>query len=82
LATTAATDAIMSTSPATEASPGVSYPSLSGLDATSPTDSVIEGEFGGLSAAEQERLRQEWKDELAKTEEEILTLKQVGSTSC
>ena len=82
-----------------------SYPDL---DATSPTDSVIAGDFGTLSAAEQvnypfakkpfgsfvrkpknlhtrkslsvflqERQRDEWKSELSKTEEEILTLKQV-----
>jgi len=51
-----------------------SYPDL---DATSPTDSVIAGDFGSLSSAEQERQRDEWKSELAKTEDEILTLKQV-----
>jgi len=51
-----------------------SYPDL---DATSPTDSVIAGDFGTLSAAEQERQRDEWKSELSKTEEEILTLRQV-----
>lgn len=51
-----------------------SYPDL---DATSPTDSVIAGDFGTLSAAEQERQRDEWKSELSKTEEEIMTLKQV-----
>ena len=54
--------------------PPSSYPDL---DATSPTDSVIAGDFGSLSAAEQERQRDEWKSELAKTEDEILTLKQV-----
>ena len=53
-----------------------SYPAL---DATSPTDSVIAGDFGTLSAQEQERQRDEWKAELAKTEEEIITLKQVTS---
>jgi len=53
---------------------GSSYPAL---DATSPTDSVIAGDFGSLSAQEQERQRDEWKAELAKTEEEIITLKQV-----
>ena len=53
-----------------------SYPAL---DATSPTDSVIAGDFGTLSAQEQERQRDEWKAELAKTEEEIITLKQVKS---
>ena len=31
----------------------------------------------GLSAEEQERQREEWKAELRKTEEEILTLRQV-----
>merc|ERR1711997_883363 len=51
-----------------------SYPAL---DATSPTDSVIAGDFGSLSAQEQERQRDEWKAELGKTEEEIITLKQV-----
>lgn len=51
-----------------------SYPDL---DATSPTDSVIAGDFGTLSAGEQERQRDEWKSELSKTEEEIMTLKQV-----
>lgn len=49
-----------------------SYPDLA-----SPTDSVIAGDFGSLSAAEQERQRDEWKAELAKTEEEIYTLRQV-----
>ena len=53
---------------------GSSYPAL---DATSPTDSVIAGDFGSLSAQEQERQRDGWKAELAKTEEEIITLKQV-----
>ena len=57
------------------ASGGSSYPAL---DATSPTDSVIAGDFGSLSAQEQERQRDEWKAELAKTEEEIITLKQVS----
>lgn len=58
-------------SPSTEA-PTSSYPDLA-----SPTDSVIAGDFGTLSAEEQEKQREEWKAELAKTEEEILTLKQV-----
>ncbi len=49
-----------------------SYPVL-----TSPTDSVIAGDFGAMSAEEQERQRDEWKAELAKTEEEIATLRQV-----
>ena len=53
---------------------GSSYPAL---DATSPTDSVIAGDFGSLSAQEQERQRDEWKAELSKTEEEIITLRQV-----
>merc|ERR1712088_1287601 len=44
---------------------------------TSPTDSVIGADFQGLSAEEQERQREEWKAELRKTEEEILTLRQV-----
>ena len=43
----------------------------------SPTDSVIGRDFQELSAEEQERQREEWKAELKKTEEEILTLKQV-----
>ena len=46
-------------------------------DITSPTDSVIGADFQGLTAEEQERQREEWKAELKKTEEEILTLKQV-----
>ena len=48
-----------------------------GAEVASPTDSVIQGDFGSLSAAEQERQRDEWKAELAKTEDEIMTLKQV-----
>ena len=51
---------------------GGSYPDLA-----SPTDSVIAGDFGAMTAAEQEQQREEWKAELAKTEEEIATLKQV-----
>ena len=43
----------------------------------SPTDSLIGRDFQELSAEEQERQREEWKAELKKTEEEILTLKQV-----
>merc|ERR1712172_242912 len=54
--------------PANEGSP---------YDITSPTDSVIGADFQGLSAEEQERQREEWKAELRKTEEEILTLRQV-----
>merc|ERR1712123_428484 len=46
-------------------------------DINSPTDSVIGADFQGLTAEEQERRREEWKAELKKTEEEILTLKQV-----
>ena len=46
-------------------------------DINSPTDSVIGRDFQELSADEQERQREEWKAELKKTEEEILTLKQV-----
>merc|ERR1712083_972265 len=56
------------TTPAAEGSP---------YDITSPTDSVIGADFQGLTAEEQERQREEWKAELKKTEEEILTLKQV-----
>lgn len=51
--------------------------SASAYDLTSPTDSVIGADFQGLSAEEQETQREEWKAELSKTEEEILTLKQV-----
>ena len=40
----------------------------------SPTDSVIGRDFQELSAEEQERQREEWKAELRKTEEEVLTL--------
>jgi len=57
----------MSATP-TEASP---------YDLTSPTDSVIGADFQNLNSEEQERQREEWKAELSKTEEEILTLKQV-----
>jgi len=52
-------------------------PEGSPYDITSPTDSVIGADFQGLSAEEQERQREEWKAELRKTEEEILTLRQV-----
>ena len=38
---------------------------------------MIGRDFQELSAEEQERQREEWKAELKKTEEEILTLKQV-----
>ena len=38
---------------------------------------MIGADFQGLTAEEQERQREEWKAELKKTEEEILTLKQV-----
>jgi len=54
-----------------------STPVTEGYDANSPTDSVIGADFQGLTAEEQERQREEWKAELKKTEEEILTLKQV-----
>merc|ERR1719365_123325 len=50
---------------------------LDDTDINSPTDSVIGRDFQELSAEEQERQREEWKQELKKTEEEILTLKQV-----
>merc|ERR1719412_1992978 len=48
---------------------------LDDTDINSPTDSVIGRDFQELSAEERER--EEWKAELKKTEEEILTLKQV-----
>merc|ERR1712038_1514575 len=54
--------------------PGMGLPYT---DINSPTDSVIGRDFQELSAEEQERQREEWKAELKKTEEEILTLKQV-----
>jgi len=47
------------------------------MDINSPTDSVIGADFQDLTSEEQERQREEWKAELSKTEEEILTLKQV-----
>jgi len=56
------------TTPATETSP---------YDLSSPTDSVIGADFQGLTAEEQERQREEWKAELKRTEEEVLTLRQV-----
>jgi len=52
-------------------------PETSPYDLTSPTDSVIGADFQNLNSEEQERQREEWKAELSKTEEEILTLKQV-----
>ena len=52
-------------------------PGLDAADLTSPTDSVIAGDFGAMSPQEQEKQREEWKAELARTEEEIGTLKQV-----
>ncbi len=61
----------MATTPSAPAD-GASYPDL-----TSPTDSVIAGDFGAMTSEEQERQREEWKAELAKTEEEIATLRQV-----
>jgi len=54
-----------------------STPATEGYDVNSPTDSVIGADFQGLTPEEQERQREEWKAELKKTEEEILTLKQV-----
>ena len=60
------------TEAAAEAGSTSSYPDLA-----SPTDSVIAGDFGAMSAEEQEKQREEWKAELVKTEEEIATLKQV-----
>merc|ERR1711935_677051 len=47
------------------------------MDVTSPSDSVIGSNFENLTAEEQEQQREEWKAELKRTEEEILTLKQV-----
>ena len=47
---------------------------------TSPTDSMIGADFQGLTAEQQKRQREEWKAELKKTEEEILTFKQVLTT--
>merc|ERR1712243_545153 len=44
---------------------------------TSPSDSVIGADFQSLSPEEQEKQREDWKAELKRTEEEILTLKQV-----
>ena len=41
------------------------------------TDSVIPGDFGAMSAAEQESHRAQWKEELTRTEEDIATLRQV-----
>merc|ERR1712027_173806 len=45
-------------------------------DINSPTDSVIGRDYQELSAEEQERQREEWKAELKKTEEEVLTAKE------
>lgn len=45
-------------------------------DAVTP-DSGVHENFNALSPDEQEKLREEWKAELAKTEEEIQTLRQV-----
>ncbi|XP_050689477.1 uncharacterized protein LOC126981882 isoform X3 [Eriocheir sinensis] len=45
-------------------------------DAVTP-DSGVHESFNALSPEEQEKLREEWKAELAKTEEEIQTLRQV-----
>jgi len=44
---------------------------------TSPKDSMISGDFGSLSAQEQETQRDDWKTDLGKTEEEIITLRNV-----
>ena len=46
------------------------------LDATSSLDSEIVSNFETLTAAEQGTQRDEWKSELSKAEEELLTLKQ------
>jgi hypothetical protein len=70
----------MSTATATAPPPpatGNESSSSSYPDLASPTDSVIEGEFGAMSAVEQESQRAEWKEELTRTEEEIATLRQV-----
>ena len=55
----------------------MSSPCTEVCEDNSPTDSVIGRDFQELSADEQERQREEWKAELRKTEEEVLTLKQV-----
>ena len=47
------------------------------LKPTVPSESEIAGNFGTLTALEQEIQRYEWKTELSKTEEEIKTLKGV-----
>ena len=57
----------------------MSSPYAEVCEENSPTDSVIGRDFQELSAEEQERQREEWKAELRKTEEEVLTLKQVLS---
>jgi hypothetical protein len=44
---------------------------------TSSKDSMISGDFGSLSAQEQETQRDDWKTDLGKTEEEIITLRNV-----
>ena len=41
---------------------------------------LIQGDFGTLSAQEQERQRDEWKAELGKTEEEIITLRIISDS--
>ena len=55
----------------------MSSPSTEVCEDNSSSDSLIGRDFQELSAEEQERQREEWKAELKKTEEEILTLKQV-----
>ena len=55
----------------------MSSPSTEVCEDNSSSDSVIGRDFQELSAEEQERQREEWKAELRKTEEEVLTLKQV-----
>jgi len=72
MSTTASTAAPATAAAATVSPTADSYPEL-----TSPTDSVIAGDFGAMSAAEQESQRQQWKEELTRTEEEIATLRQV-----
>ena len=44
---------------------------------TSPSDSVVDEVFASLSDEEQEKQRDDWKEELKMTEDEILTLMQV-----
>eukprot|EP00090_Calanus_glacialis_P041033 TRINITY_DN71984_c0_g1_i1.p1 TRINITY_DN71984_c0_g1~~TRINITY_DN71984_c0_g1_i1.p1 ORF type:complete len:161 (-),score=59.38 TRINITY_DN71984_c0_g1_i1:54-503(-) len=44
---------------------------------TSPSESVVDEVFASLSDEEQEKQRDDWKEELKMTENEILTLMQV-----